>query len=254
MSLADSYPSQSWCSGNAVDFGSLGEVVDRIEAFLRRALPRIIGNLRGWENGSRRNEKRMAGDLSIDLNHAATNEVFSFIQEDPENESATRTLDSGIYPKANLLVQGGALGSRTRLYGIEAKRLPTHEGNTIDLAEREREYVVGDWAQRLNPKKRLSGGIERMKERLHAADLDRAGMIAFVQRENHSYWHGKVNEWIEELIVNPLPSHHALWATQDRLTNLPSPGAGVSEFESTHERSDGTDLHLNHFWLELTAQ
>lgn len=251
MSLADSYPSQSWCSGNALDFGGLSEVVDRIETFLRRALPRIIGNLRGWENGSRRNEKRMAGDLSIDLNYAATNEVFSFIQEDPENESATRTLDSGIYPKANLLVQGVALGSRTRLYGIEAKRLPTHDGNTIDLAEREREYVVGDWAQRLYPKKRLSGGIERMKECLHAADLDRAGMIAFVQREEFSHWHGKVNEWIEELTSSPLPRHQAPWTSQDQLLELISPGTGVSEFESTHERSNGSTIHLRHFWLNL---
>jgi len=250
MSLAAAHPFQHSCSGDAAAFGSFSEVVDRIEEFLRQTLPVIISKLSGWAKGKRHNEKFMAADLSKELNFAATDELFYFHSEDPENESATRTLDYGTYPTAHLKVQGWTPNAKKRLYGMEAKRLPTHS-STIEQADREREYVVGDWAQRKNPKKRISGGIERVKECLHAEDLKRAGMIAFVQREDHVHWHTKVNDWVEELVQTPIPSHQARWEEQDKLSLCSVLGPRVTEFSSMHMRSNGSQIQLRHFWLEL---
>lgn len=251
MSLATAHPFQHSCSGDAAAFGSFSEVVDRIEEFLRQALPVIIGKLSGWAKGKRHNEKFMAADLSKELNFAATDEVFYFHSEDPENESATRTLDYGIYPTAHLKVQGWTPNAKERLYGLEAKRLPTHS-TSIEGMEREREYVVGDWNARSSIKKRLTGGIERFKECAHAADLERAGMIGFIQSEDANHWHAKVNEWVEELCVCHLPRHRATWTAQDLLVPALSPGASVAVYESSHVRSNGTLIRLSHFWLNLS--
>jgi|JI6StandDraft_1071083.scaffolds.fasta_scaffold174851_2 hypothetical protein len=253
MSLATTYDIHHSCQGDASDFASLHEVVDRIEAFLRQTLPRIIKEVKGWTpcKKKRRNEKIMAADLSKELNFAATNEVFYFHPEDPENESATRTIDWGLYPNGRLLVQGHSPGAKERLYAIEAKRLPTNEGS---IDGREREYVVGDWHGRNLANKNLKGGIERLKEGVHGEGLEQAGMVAFVQRKTASHWLGKVNEWISELVTNPLKSHTANWDVQDQLTEQAPPGAGITEYKSTHNRSDGSAIHLTHFWLDLTAQ
>jgi hypothetical protein len=253
MSLAATYDIHHSCQGDASDFASLSEVVDRIEAFLRRTLPVIISEVKGWKPGktARRNERRMARDLSLELNFAATNEVFHFEAEDLEDESGTRTIDWGLYANARLLVQGCSPGAKERLYAIEAKRFPTNE-NSID--GREREYVVGDWGGKHLANKKLQGGIERLKEGAHGVGLERAGMVAFVQRNTAAHWLGKVNEWIAELIASPLISHKAKWASQDQLAAQSAPGTGVTEYTSAHDRPDGSAIQLRHFWLDLTAR
>ncbi|HRK16568.1 MAG TPA: hypothetical protein PK490_19970 [Prosthecobacter sp.] len=251
MSLATAHPFQHSCSGDAAAFGSLSEVVDRIEDFLRHALPMIVGKMSGWTGARRKNEKSMAADLGKELDFAATNELFHFHSEDPENESATRTMDYGVYPTALLQVRGWSPNARHRLYGMEAKRLPTTI-KFIESMEREREYVVGDWDARSSVKKRLTGGIERFKECAHAADLERAGMIGFIQSEDANHWQGKVNEWVEELCVCHLPRHQAIWSAQDLLAPTMSPGASVAVYESSHVRSNGTLIRLSHFWLNLS--
>jgi len=253
MSLANSHPFQHSCSGDAGAFGSLSEVVDRIEGFLRQILPTILGRLSGWTDGKRRNEKIMAADLGKELNFAATDELFNFYPEDPETESAIRALDYGTYPTAHLRVQGWTPNAKERLYGIEAKRLPTHS-TPMDGRAREREYVVGDWETRNSPDKNLKGGIERFKEGVHGESLDRAGMIAFIQREVSKHWLKKVNEWIHELILTPLLSHKAKWEEQDKLIHSSEPRSGVTEFTSSHQRADESTISLRHFWLDLTAE
>jgi len=250
MSLANAQPFQQSCSGDAAAFGSLFEVVDRIEEFLRQTLPTILGKLSGRTNGRRRNEKIMAADLSKELNFAATDELFYFHSEDPENDSATRTLDYGTYPNARLRVQGWTPNAKERLYGIEAKRLPTHS-TSMEGREREREYVVGDWEARHSPAKNLKGGIERFKEGVHGEGLGRAGMVDFIQREDSSHWLKKVNEWIQDLILSPLPSHQAKWEEQDKLLPCNDQGPGVTEFSSNHARANGSLIGLRHFWLDL---
>lgn len=257
MSLSDSNSSDKWppnCSGTSTEFGAVAEVVDQIEAFLRQALPEIAQKIPGIrsDTGKRRNERKLASDLSKWLNFLAHSKAFHFESEDPENESATRTLDYGVYPSIYLKVGPSLLGATHRLYGIEAKRLPTHT-ESIEKAEREREYVVGEWNLRTSPNKNLKGGIERFKEGHHGADLDRAGMIGFIQKEDASHWLSAINEWIGDIIHQPLPSHRSPWERQDMLQNSMTEGL-VAEFRSEHVRADLSVLSMNHFWIHLTSE
>lgn len=254
MTLADSLSSNEPtpnCSGGVTEFGAVAEVVDQIEAFLRHVLPEIAPKIPGFrsDTGKRRNERKLASDLSKWLNFEAHSKAFHFEPEDPENESATRTLDYGVYPSVYLKVGPRLLGATHRLYGIEAKRLRTRT-SSIEKVEREREYVVGEWNLRTSPNKNLKGGIERFKEGLHGADLDRAGMIGFIQEEDASYWLSEVNHWIGELILHPLPSHRAPWENQDKLQSSMSEGR-VAEFRSKHARAELSVLSMAHFWIHL---
>lgn len=254
MSLANRFPHTSLCSGDAAEFADLSSVQDLIEEFLRKTLPEISPELTGWKPGKTapRRENLIASDLCKLLNFTGSGGLFHFQHEDPENESGTRTLDMGTYPTQHLSVSGQAFGPLSRLYGIEAKRLPTPRLLNVD---RSREYVVGAWNDRKFEDKVISGGIERFKELHHGKNLDRAGMIGFVQKHDFNHWHTEVNLWIDDLIANPtIQSHHATWANQDRLTSVAVPGLGVAEYHSNHARADGSGISLTHFWLDLTHQ
>lgn len=252
MALTDTVNSEASCSGIAAKFGELPEVVDRIEEFLRNILPHFVAAISPTRQGSAkpRNEKDLCAELGKRLNFASSSELFSFYPEDPENESCSRTLDYGTYPRLQLLVGSRLLGATDRLYGIEAKRLPTHT-SPINLPEREREYVVGHWNFRSSSNKRISGGIERFKEGLHGADLERVGMIAFVQKHDSRHWLAEVNRWIADLIQPPLKSHRSQWRNSDLVEVVTKEQSRVTELRSIHERRLLPPIRIAHFWLSL---
>ena len=252
MPLTDTFTPDSSCSGLIVGFGELAEVVDRIEEFLRAALPQILPSLSPLRKNTTkpRNEKDLCAELGKRLNFAAHDELFCFYPEDPENESASRTLDYGAYPQVHFYVGSRLLGATDRLYGLEAKRLPTCT-SPIEQREREREYVVGNWHLRSSARKPISGGIERFKEGLHGTDLERVGMVAFIQKHDPLFWLTEINRWIADLIDSPLDSHHALWADSDKLRQTTSEKIGFSELCSVHERGRSPALRITHFWLLL---
>ena len=251
MPLADDSKPDSTCSGFVARFGELSEVVDRIEEFLRKTLPNLITVISPIRKNSSkpRNEKDLCAELGKRLNFAASGELFHFYPEDPENESCTRTLDYGVQPQVQFVVGSRVVGAMDRLYAIEAKRLPTHT-SPIDQPEREREYVVGDWKLRSSAGKRISGGIERFKEGLHGETLERVGMIAFLQKNDSNHWLREVNLWITDLIqFPPLKSHQARWTNSDTLGEVAAEKAGVTEYESLHQRAILTPIRIVHFWL-----
>lgn len=251
MSLTDRFPHTSLCSGDAAEFADLSSVQDLIEGFLRSSLPLIVPNLLGIRPGKKRNEKAIAADLCKDLNTEASNQLFYFFPEAPQNDSVTRTLDMEVYPRPAVVVAGRIFGGRDCLYGIEAKLLPAPH---TSMEDRSREYVVGRWESKDLPHKSKKGGIERFKELHHGPHLDRAAMIGFVRSHNFNHWHSKVNLWIDELIATPIPSHDAIWRNQDRLTDTTPPGPTVAEYHSNHVRADHRMIDLTHFWLDLTDQ
>ena len=253
MALTDTFKPEASCSGIAARFGDLPDVVNRIEEFLRNTLPQLVAIISPSRQGSKkpRNEKDLCAELGKRLNFASFGEVFSFYPEDPANESCSRTLDYGAYPRIQFFVGSRLLGATDRLYGIEAKRLPTHT-SPIDQPEREREYVIGDWKLRPSSNKRISGGIERFKEGLHGDDLDRVGMIAFVQKHDSVHWLSEVNRWISDLIQPPpLKSHRSQWGNLDLVEVVTEEKAGFTELRSVHERGLLPPIRIAHFWLSL---
>ena len=254
MALTDTYQPESCCSGDVAAFGALGEVVDQIEQFLRRVLPSILANVRRAKrkDGSPRNELDLCAEIGKRLLIAARGEIFSFWSEDPDDESAKRVLDLTLFPQTTVIVGARSLTCDDKLYAIEAKRLPTNRGFT-DKLEREREYVVSKWGQRKSLTKSVTGGIERFKEAVHGGYLERAGMIAFIQKGDSTEWLKAVNSWVVDLVHDPLPKHAAKWRTTDQLEFVNPTTNGVAELLSRHERPKLKPISLRHFWLDLVV-
>ena len=122
-------------------------------------------------------------------------------------------------------------------FTIEAKRLPTPKG-------REREYVIG-------ANKKKSGGIERFKLNLHGINLSQSAIIGYVQSDNFKYWFKKINEWINELIVNPGDSELE-WTKDDLLNN--DCGFRLNEyakFNSNSNKVNNTRINILHYFVNL---
>lgn len=140
-----------------------------------------------------------------------------------------RTNDAGVI----LANTNGSLG---KILVIEAKRLPTPGSN------REKEYVEGNL-----------GGIERFKKEVHSQEIptNKALIIAYIQKENATHWHNKVNEWIEEQITassNPQLS----WFIEDQLIKNNSFSQNkITKYNSTHSRIKLDKIQLEHYWIDL---
>lgn len=125
---------------------------------------------------------------------------------------------------------------------IEAKRLPTPKYN----GSQETEYVC----YKNSTKK---GGIERFKTEDHGGKekFPFSIMVAYIQKENATHWHNKVNEWIEEQITassNPQLS----WFIEDQLTQNQSFFQNkITKYNSTHSRINLDKIDLTHYWIDL---
>ncbi len=76
-------------------------------------------------------------------------------------------------------------------------------------------------------------------------------MIGYVEEENISYWHEKVNSWIETLINKDNVNSLNFWEEKDKLTKVSI--SEIGEFKSTHKRETINDIVLYHFWLNFCA-
>ena len=103
-------------------------------------------------------------------------------------------------------------------FDIECKRL--YDNN------KSKQYVSGK-----------TGGIQRFKENRHGVDLPQSAMIGYVEIENFSFWHNKVNSWISD--------------KEEHLQMLDN--KNTAKLKSTHQRqnSEKTSIELTHFWLKM---
>jgi hypothetical protein len=123
------------------------------------------------------------------------------------------------------------------LLPIECKRLPTPKKKDRD----EREYVVTANATR--------GGIQRFKFGFHGKAHCNAAMIAYVQKENFSYWQTKVNSWIRELSAEA----GSEWSESDCIHVLKEDAAvGLCTLYSHHQRgTEFGEIELRHIWITM---
>lgn len=263
MPLSEDALLQPACLGVAAEsFENLDQVQDQIEIFLSEVLPECRRHLKGFSDGTitKRNEKDLASSLCRWLGaYACEREVvFTFANEEPDKSRKSRTNDMAVIPSvgvARLKVGPQFFDPDDHLYIIEAKLLPTPKARAGE-GDRSREYVVGNWAGRESPGKSSTGGMERFKEGWHGRGFLRSAMIAFIMAGTATAWHADVNVWIDDLIANPISSHKAAWAADDRLISVDgvSDTSGVSEFTSRNSRSgDNSPITLRHFWISCCS-
>ncbi len=122
---------------------------------------------------------------------------------------------------------------RDPFFVIEAKRLPT-PGST-----RRKEYVLGK-----------KGGIERFKRKLHGNNLSVSSMIAYITKEDYTYWLKEVNGWIQEQISVGKQTDIS-WLDEDML-QFRSAHANVNSYTSRNSRGSNDFINLIHYWMVLS--
>jgi hypothetical protein len=119
---------------------------------------------------------------------------------------------------------------------IEAKRLPTDQVGSL----REKEYVLN--------------GIERFKTNKHGNKLPFSLMVGYIQQENATHWHTKVNEWITEQIQ--ISSNQSIsWINEDMLSKdiTFKSDDTITKYVSEHLKSNSEKIKLYHYWIDLVS-
>ncbi len=161
-------------------------------------------------------------------------EIFMF-QFQRKERNSRRSSDFGV-----LVVKPFNSEPSKEFFRIEAKLLPT-PGTDKDGNSREREYVQTD-----------AGGIQRYKKGFHAPDLSQSAIIGYIQKEDCSHWHNKLNEWIDDLIVNNNDTN-IRWDSSDLLDETNDFGK-TRKYYSKNTRIVGSKknvIQLHHYLMEL---
>lgn len=192
--------------------------IEAILIFLERYIPTFIN-----KNGLlvNENENSMNSQLSFHLNDCRLidNNLFpySFSPEVPNSkEDIQAALKSSITNRYETV------------FVIECKRLPTPPPE-----DREKEYVAGKGA-----------GIQRFKTLRHGKNFSIAAMIAYIEKENFSYWFTQINSWIEELSNQ----EKTIWSHKERLQKEYE-RADFAKYISSHSRTNRPPIKLVHFWI-----
>ncbi|WP_298139598.1 hypothetical protein [Flavobacterium sp.] len=170
-------------------------------------------------------EDDITNPLVVFLNE---NSSFFYFHNQFKSLESNSTTDIGIFKKF----------TKIPFCFVEAKRLPTPLSN----GRQETEYVCYNDSTK-------QGGIERFKTEKHGGKekLNQSIMLGYIQENNFSFWHSKVNSWIDEKIN--LTSN---WQDEDKLIqNVSFVKSNVSMYTSIHSRSVLQKIKLIHYWIDL---
>lgn len=166
--------------------------------------------------------------------------MFRFCHE--EIQLGTRSIDLSVKSVEKIIIETQTYSTYDPVLVIECKRLPAR---SLDY---EKEYVTGT-----QPNQK-SGGIQRFKLGLHGAKHNLVAMIGYVQDCSASYWHGKINGWILELVNNPI-GDGCIWAANETLNPLEEDKTkGIASYRSTHSRTLGDKIELHHLWITMNVE
>lgn len=201
--------------------GKSNIIVSELKEILKKEIPFFVKS----QDLSSKNENEITiGFISFMMERTKALERlrdFNFMNEYPQQ--STHSVDIGVL-----------LGAQKCIYVIEAKILPTPQG-----AKRpEHEYVYkseGDG----------SGGIQRFRELKHGLNekkqpFTECGMFAYIKDGTFPTWETQVNQWIDDI----------RWGNTEYLNNTHTQSP-LAVLESTHKRTDGTDIKLTHFWIKI---
>lgn len=183
------------------------------------------------------NEDDVSQTLSIYLNRQAHKQSLFFIHFQYRYVKTRRSSDFGI-----LKIEDDYFNDLDKAFFVlEAKWLPLPK---LDKS-REKEYIIG------NPK---GGGVERFKRGHHGADLVKSAMIAYIQTEDCSHWHTKVNGWIQNLIDTSIASD-IVWHSEDLLV-FQNQFDTTFKYQSKNRRiyqDKADEITLLHYFLNLAV-
>jgi len=176
-------------------------------------------------------EKKISRELCLFLNNVWDQNKTSIFHFYPEWEydNSHRSSDFGVID-----VRTESNKPTETFFVIEAKRLPTGSG-------REKEYIEGNL-----------GGIERYKRGHHSAGLPQSAIVGYIQKENCSHWHAKINEWIKELSSSNT-DESIKWNSDDLLVQSKNFGK-TKKYHSKSTRiidSEEDSIELYHYLMEL---
>lgn len=198
---------------------SPNRIVEELISYISNELPNFTTS---WEFKNILSKKKNENQHSTAFCVFMTNKCSSKFCFQRENaQRGPSVIDIGVYFGSNLI------------FTIEAKLLPTPKG-TKKNPRNEHEYVYGNGA-----------GIERFKKEKHGYDnndtpLSENAMIGYIKERDSNFWLKKVNQWIID----------AQWKKSEQLKPIPLATSIV--FKSKHNRINGLEFILYHFWLEVT--
>lgn len=190
------------------------------------------------------NEKGLTQKLILILNFYARREYYPFwfdkeYMEVPERGNSPQ-VDMGTI---TTLKEGIVIGSKTytdeSFFSLEAKRLGRLG------AKKSKEYLIGRFE---NEKYFNCGGIERFKQEKHGRNLKYGAIIGYVQEHDFTYWYGRINSWIDDLIqknlYSPVP-----WLLKDKLKEDYIRSTTAKFISITSRKNDF--ITLFHLWARL---
>lgn len=181
------------------------------------------------------NENLLTQDLFIECNSYCKYGAykFSFIPQFIDEKRKSFTNDFATYIDA----------TKEIFFTIEAKRLP----NATNSGRNDEDYVYSITKE--------NGGIERFKKNVHGIDKPISGMIGYVQKNDFTYWHKQVNNWIQNKVTKKIKSPKLVWNKNERLQLIETAkNTTYCELKSNHSRINSTldKFELRHIWINLT--
>lgn len=229
--------------------GSLGRHVHLPATSLNRMLDFIGQELPRWRDRSDRKAEtsetiltsQLCAHLSSAARHSPGWDFLQFRMEEPDEQVRGRRLDLVATPcGVTVWIEGRKHSDFDTLLPIECKRLPTPRSANRD----QREYVISSHSS--------TGGIQRFKCGLHAANHKVAAMIGYVQHDARVVWHKRISSWIGDLVT----SHRLGWTADDLLDIVrDDDNLRLMVLRSRHLRTrDLEALDLRHFWISMTQE
>ncbi len=211
----------------------------KLIAFIADALPSWRDDLMRPQETA---EDALSDQLCDFLNDEARNtpglDTFKFQRETRDDAKGGRNLDIAAKPSGSSIRIGDRHYSRYDIFlPIECKRLPTPSASNRDP----REYLFSNMSS--------TGGVQRFKTGLHAANHSIAAMIGYVQDRDIAHWREQLDAWIDELSVCATP----LWSSDDRFVlDRHDTQLRHAVLNSVHARANGLDaIMMSHVWIEM---
>lgn len=210
------------------------------QEFILSIINFVFEHLAQWRDEPRPaadNESVLNGQLCRALNDFAHALECNFKFHHEADQGANRRVDFSAYEYV-LGARTYSLSRYENLTVFEAKRLPAPD------APRMREYVTGEMTK--------SGGVQRFKAGVHGKTCVIAAMIGYIERYDVTYFHDKINTWIDELCCHPVDD--LIWDSSEKIGQMESYEDGTARSISFHPRSGNKELTLHHLWVDINPR